>query len=258
MKLIKVRPNDRLLVEQGARHKVAGPGWVWVFPWQRVITTFSIDARSETFEFREVRTKEHLPVNLMVRVSYQVEPALFTPQLLPKIPALSSQGWSSTVQWQTEHLLRQALADFSWADLGRFGPQEQLEHQLAQTMSNRLAAMALKVFGFHLIKTELPGKLQQTLVQAEQDTIEAGGRAKVLKDYFSTFGGQLNEAMPHILQWEAMNLLHKNGKSHLLLTNPSASPATLAGLDTGHPNLQVKLPVTPGENGHPNGSQEGK
>lgn len=242
---IKLNPNERLLIEQGINHyKVVGPGRVWLAPWQRPVMQFTIRPQSQPLHFEEVRTLEHIPLNIKVRVNYQVDPTLFTPDFLPKIPGLQEQGWQNAMQWQTEYVLRQMVADYAWPDLGRQAIQERLERQLTLTLADGLQMIGLKVSGVYLVNIMLPIGLQNTLLRAEQDCIEATGRAKVLQQYFNIFGRQITQVMPHIVQWEYMNLLHKNGKSHLLLTHSNLSLAgSQSDDDPSQPTLQLQLPA---------------
>ncbi len=243
----KLKPNERLLIEWGVNnYKIAGPGMVCLWFWQQGTAMFRVDPQTETFQFNEVRTAEDIPVNITVRIVYQVDPLRFTPELMPKIPGLQEQGWRSAVQWQTEHIFRQMLAAYAWSELGSKDRQAQLEWELAQTLTEYLEQIALCVTGVHLIRTALPLNLQKTLVRAEQDGVEAGGRARVLKDYFNTFGGHMSDAMPYIMQWESMNVLHKSGKPHLLLSNSrqAAAPA-LPEIDGRQPDIQLSLPAPP-------------
>ncbi|RME76843.1 MAG: hypothetical protein D6784_05010, partial [Chloroflexi bacterium] len=38
-----------------------------------------------------------------------------------------------------------------------------------------------------------------------------------LESYKKIFGDDLYRAMPYIIQWELMNMLHKSGNAHLIL-----------------------------------------
>jgi hypothetical protein len=245
MKAIKVAPNERLLIEQGVnQYKIAGPGRVWLAPWQRVVTQFKVGSHSQPFKLDEVRTREQVPLNLTGRVSYEIDLIqLNTEQLLPKIPALQEQGWHNALQWQTEYVLRQLVADYDWPNLGRQAVQERLERQLVLTLSDRLRKIGLRVTGAYLVNIELPLKLQKTLLQAEQDCIEATGRARVLQQYFNIFGRQIPAAMPYILQWETMNMLRKNGQSHLLLAQANLPLYGCPLDDTPPATFQLQLPI---------------
>jgi len=245
MMTIKLKSNERLLIEQGVnRYKVVGPGRVWLAPWQRAVIQFTVRPQSQPLHFEEVRTLEHIPLNVKVRVNYQVDLTLFTSDFLPKIPGLQEQGWQNAIQWQTEYVLRQMMANYAWPDLGRQAIQERLERQLALTLADGLQKIGLKVNGVCLVNITLPIGLQNTLLRAEQDCIEATGRARVLQQYFNIFGRQITQVMPHIMQWEYMNLLHKNGKSHLLLTHSNLSLAgSQSDDDLPQPSLQLQLPT---------------
>jgi hypothetical protein len=91
----------------------------------------------------------------------------------------------------------------------------------------------------------LDGSLQRTIIRSEQDGIEAGGRAKVLKEYFDIFGDRLSQAMPYIVQWELLNTLHKKGNPQLLLGASSlslgATPASNG--DDSSSRYQFSLPI---------------
>lgn len=245
MIIVKLAPNERLLVEQGVNHyKIVGPGRVWLTPWQRVVTQFRVGRQSQSFKFDEVRTREQVPLSITVRLSYEIDPILLnTEELRPKIPALQEQGWHNALQWQTEYVLRQMMADYDWPNLGRQAVQEQLERRLAMTLTGRLEKMALKVDGIYLVNIGLPVGLQKTLLQAEQDCIEATGRARVLQQYFNIFGRQIPAAMPYILQWETMNMLHKNGQSHLLLAQANLPLHACPPDDVSPTIFQLQLPT---------------
>jgi regulator of protease activity HflC (stomatin/prohibitin superfamily) len=247
--MFKLNPDERLLIESGDNHYyLIGPGRVWLMPWQKALTQFSIGPQSQSLQFNEVRTVENIPVNLTTQLLYQVEPSLFEENFLPKIPGLNSGGWTGLLRWRTEHVLRQVVADYSWRDLGRASSQQRLEQQLAQLLAQPLKKVGLKVTSVCLVRTELPDNLQRTIVQAEQDSLEPRGRALVLKEYFDIFGHNLPQAMPYVVQWELLNTLHKNDKTQFVLTSSALSPdGRPPGPDVPHPIFQMQLPL-PQEN----------
>ena len=55
--------------------------------------------------------------------------------------------------------------------------------------------MGLEMMAVTMVNTELNERLQRTIIRSEQDGIEAGGRAKVLKEYLEIFGSRLAQAM---------------------------------------------------------------
>jgi hypothetical protein len=133
-----------------------------------------------------------------------------------------------------------------WQALGHEEVQKRLERQITCTLADRLKSIGLNIFSVCLVKTELPVNLQKTLIQAEQDSIEAQGRAKVLKSYFEFFGDSLPKAMPYIIQWELMNTIHKNGDPQILLTAEglSTKPSLpLNGANRLPPVLHMQLPM---------------
>ena len=104
--------------------------------------------------------------------------------------------------------------------------------------------VGLEIIAICLVKTELPANLQKTLIQAEQDNIEAQGRAGVLKNYMEVFGDNLPQAMPYIMQWELMNTIHKNGDPKIFLTNENISPKIPLAMNGATPPLfQMQLPI---------------
>lgn len=224
---VSVKQNQRLLVERGInQYKVMGPGWVLLMPGQHPLTMLDVGPKSQAFVFDEVQTVEKVPVEVTVQVLYQIEPTLFTDDLLPNVPALNESGWQKVLKWQSEHVLRQLLANHSWQDLGQQRVQQHLEQQLTLILDKRLKGIALNISNVSLIKTALPVNLQKTLVQAEQNGIEARGRAVVLKEYFRIFGKNLPKVMPYVVQWELLNVLHKNGGPQLILTGANLSLQT--------------------------------
>ena len=245
MMLVKLAPNERLLIEQGVnQYKIAGPGRVWLWPWQRAVTRFTVGRHSQSFKFEEVRTQQQVPLSITVRVSYEIDPTLLnTEELRPKIPGLQEQGWHTALHWQTEYVLRQMVADYDWINLGRQAIQERLERQLVHTLTGRLEKIALKVNGVFLVNIALPVGLQKTLLRAEQDCIEATGRARVLQEYSNIFGRQIPAAMPYILQWETMNMLRKNGQSHLLLAQANLPLYGCPPDDAPPATFQLQLPI---------------
>jgi hypothetical protein len=245
--MIKLRPNERLVVERGVnQYQLVGPGRVWLRPWDKALTTLNIGPQGQALQINEVRTVENVPINVTVQVIYQVDPTLFGDGFLAKLRGLNEGGWQGILQWRTEYVLRQWLADYSWQTLQQQNIQQRLERQLTHTLAESLEKVALKLLAVCLVRTTLPDKLQRTIVQAEQDGVEPRGRALVLREYFDIFGADLAQAMPYIVQWELLNTLHKNGNAQLLLT--STAPPLPDNPDQGQPAppvFQMKLPIGP-------------
>jgi len=220
-----LNPNERLLVESPINHyKVAGPGQVFLVPLQKALTKLYVGPMGHSFQYSEVRTAEDISLNVTAQIIYRVAPELFPASLLPRVPGLNEGGWQKILHWQTEYVLRMLIAQCPWRELSREQAQKRLERQLAQTLADRLKIVGLDVIALCLVKMELPTNLQKSLIQAEQDNVEAQGRATVLKNYLEIFGDKLSQAMPYIIQWEMMNTVHKNGDPKILVTNESLSP----------------------------------
>jgi regulator of protease activity HflC (stomatin/prohibitin superfamily) len=243
----KLNPDERLLIESGINHyKLIGPGLIWLKPWEKSLLKLYIGTQSQSLQFDQVRTGENIPVAIKTEILYQTDPALFTQELLPKIPWLHKGIWQYILKWRTEHLLRQMLTSYTWSELGRAETQPRLERRLSQTLSEYLKVVGLKVVALYLVKIELPGNLQQTIIQAEQDGLEPRGRALVLKEYFKIFGQDLGRVMPFIVQWELLNTLHKNGNTQFILSNSAlaweAQPINNGASPTTY---QLPLPIFP-------------
>jgi hypothetical protein len=243
--MVKLNPDERLLIESGTNHyKVVGPGQIWLAPWQRVLTTLYIGPKDQTFQFNEVYTAEEVPVNVIVQMLYRVDPDLFSVVLFPRIPALNEGGWQNILRQQSEYVLRRLLVGYPRCDLRQQAIQQRLERQLTQTLADHLERIALDIISVCLVKIELPADLQETIIQAEQDGIETRGRATVLREYSDIFGQDLSQAMPYIIQWELLNLLHKNGNPQLLLTSSGLSLGThLTDTTLTHPIFETKMPL---------------
>ena len=244
-RFIKVGPNDRLLIESGInRYKVLSPGLAWLKPWQRERARLYVGPNITSVECDKVRVVENVPVNVVIKVIYRINPDLFTDALLPRIPGLNEGGWRNIVKWQSEAVVRRWLARYDWHDLKEQEIQESVEQQLSNALTERLKVVGLEVIAITLIKTELDDRLQRTIITSEQDGIEAGGRAKVLKQYFEIFGDSLSKAMPYIVQWELLNSLHKNGQPHLLMTAAGLSAENdVPKAIPPQPVFQMKLPM---------------
>lgn len=240
-----LNPNERWLIESGVNHyRVVGPGRIWLKPWQRVRAKLYVGPQGQAFPFNTVRTVENIPVEMNVQVLFQVDPALFTADLLSKIPTLNEGRWQGVLRWRVEHVLRQMVADYSWRDFGKQTIQQRLERHLTQTLADSLKVIGLKVTAVSPVKTVLPTPLQHTIIEAEQDGLEPRGRALVLKEYFEVFGQNLTEAMPHIIQWELLNLLRKNGHPNLILTASGlAFDQQSSGAEPSQPVFQMQLPL---------------
>jgi len=245
--LIKLTPTERLLIESGINHyKVIGPGLIWLFPWQRPRTKLYLGPNIGTVDCLEARVVDDLPLDVTIKVIYRVNPELFSDELLPRIPTLNEGGWRSIVQWRTEAVVRRLLARYSWRELKDQSIQEDLEQQLNTTLTERLKQVGLEVMAITLVKTQLDGSLQRTIIRSEQDGIEAGGRAKVLKQYFEIFGESFSQAMPYIIQWELLNTLHKKGNPQLLLGASSLSLGATTPPPDGESSpsrYQLSLPI---------------
>ena len=240
-----LNPNERLLIENPINHyKVAGPGQVLLIPLQRVLAKLYVGPMGHSFQYSQVRTAEDVSINVTAQVIYRVAPELFPASLLPRIPGLNDGGWQGILHWQTEYVLRMLIAQRPWRELSREQAQKRLERQLTRTLDDRLKMVGLEIVAVCLVKMELPVNLQKTLIQAEQDNVEAQGRATVLKNYLEIFGDELSQAMPYIIQWEMMNTVHKNGDPKILLTNESLSPKISVPTNgTTPPSFQVQWPM---------------
>ena len=243
--MIKLTPSERLLVESGINHyKVVGPGLIWLGPWQRARARLFIGPQGQTVRLNQVRTREEIPVNVTVQVLYRINPDLFSQELLPRLPILNQGGWQGILQWRTESVLRPLLAGYPWQRLNGEEVQQRLERQLTCTLADRLQKIALDIMSVSLVKIELDEDVQRTIIRAERDVIEARGRVMVLKEYFETFGHNLPQVMPHIIQWELLNLLHKNGQPQLLLAMSGLSAQSSAPeAELPPPVYQIKLPL---------------
>ncbi len=238
LKMLKLEPDERLLaVSPVNRYKVLGPGRVWLTLRQRQIIRFSVGFRAEMIYFDSVRSADNIPLNVTAQLLYRVNPELFRPDMLHRLPGLDGGGWKSIAQWHTEYVLRLLVGQLPWQSLAAEGAQARLERQLAQTVRERVKMVALEVVSAALVKVALPEGLQQKFVEAQQTQLDAAARAAVLQQYAEIFGPNLAQAMPLILQWELMNSIHKNNPQFLL---------TSGGL-----NLGAKVPEPAAANGQP-------
>lgn len=241
MRRMTLNPNERLLVVSPVnKYKVVGPGRVWITPRQKIISKIYVGTQGRSLEFDDVRPAEDLSMKMKVQVVYQVDPELFTEQLLPKIEWLNDGGWQNVLQWQVEYVLRTLVGQHPWRNLKREEIKQRLERRLAQTLADRVKIMGLNILAFCLVKIELPDNLQRTLTRAEQDMAEAQGRLEVLKGYREVFGESMHQAMPYIIQWEMLNTIHKNDPQ-ILLSAATPPPDAL----TPGPVYQLQLPVSP-------------
>lgn len=236
--------DERLLIESGVNHyKLVGPGRVWLLPWQKALTKLNVGPQGQSLYFENVRSVENVPVNVVLQLLYQVDPQLFTAEMLPKLPSWQAGSWQVILKWRTEYVLRRVMADLNWRDLAQEAIQQRLERRLTQTLATFLKLVGLNLTAVCVVKTELPADLQRTIIQAERDGLEPRGRALVLKEYFDLFGHDLGRAMPHIVQWELLNLLRQNGQTNLILTGTGL---TLDQNGAGHepvpPLYQMQLP----------------
>ena len=240
-----LNPNERLLIESPVnRYKVVGPGQVLLIPLQRALARFYVGPMGHSFQYSQVRTIEDVSINVTAQIIYRVAPELFSASLLPRVPGLNDGGWQKILHWQTEYVLRMLIAQLPWRELSQEQAQKRLERHLTQTLADRLKMMGLDIVAVYLIKMELPANLQKTLIQAQQDNVEAQGRAKVLKNYLEIFGERLSQAMPYIIQWEMMNTVHKNGDPKILVTNESLSPKVSVPTNgTSPPAFQLQWPM---------------
>lgn len=246
MRWQRLNPNQRLVVESPVnRYKLVGPGRVIVQPRQRVMAELYVGPNGQSFQYNAVRTLEEISLDMTVQIIYKVDPDLLTSDLLSRIAGLNDGGWHKILQWQTEYVLRLMVAQYTWRKLNREEIQQRLERHLAQILGDRLKVVGLKIMGVCLVKTELPAGLQHTFIQAEKDAIEAEGRAKVLKSYFEIFGPNLAKVMPHIIQWEVVNAVHKKGDAKALLASDGISLKPVLSLNDTAPNrmYQKQLPL---------------
>ena len=136
------------------------------------------------------------------------------------------------------------LAGYSWRKLNQLEIQSRLERQFRQILATCLKSIGLKITSVCLVKIELPGTLQNTILRAERDAIEPQGRLLVLKQYLDIFGPDMAQAMPFIIQWELLNVMHKKDGQQFLFTD---SALTLSQKPPGsngavQPVFQMQLP----------------
>ncbi len=243
--MLTLNPDERSLVESRVNtYQLLGPGRIWLKPWQRELTRLYVGPQDQALQIEEVRSVENIPLTITARALYQVDPALFTEALLPRLPRLNDGVWPRIVKWRTEYVLRQLLANYLWTELGRETIHNRLERQVTQTLADQLSVVGLSLISVSLVKIELPATLQQTIIQAERDSLEPRGRVQVLKEYFEIFGSNLAQAMPYIVQWELLNTLHKNDGVQVLMTSSVLSPDKQpAGVE---PLFQLQLPMPQG------------
>lgn len=241
----KLNPNERLLVESGVNHyKLVGPRLVLLAPWQKVLATLYVGPQEYSFRRYEVRTGEDIPLNFDLRIVYRVEEEYLTPELLPQIPWLHDGMWQNILDWRIEEILRKLVGSFHWRDLNKESSQRQLERRLLRTAAGYLKVIGLCIMSVSLVKIELPAGLQQTILQAEQDSIEPMGRAQALREYAEMFEGDLVKAMPYIIQWELLRVLRENGQSNVILTNGALSLGEVPREATvSQPLFQMQLPL---------------
>jgi hypothetical protein len=244
-----LNPDERLLIVSGDHHyELLGPDLVVVLPWQKALTKLYLGPQGQSYKFGEVRTVENVPVDLTAEVTYQIDPNLFNDDLWPKIPGLNQEeGWKKILKQRVEHILRQMLSCYNWPKLNQPETQSRLERQLRQTLANCLKGIGLKIISVCLVKVELPGTLQNTILRAERDAIEPQGRLLVLKQYLDLFGPDMAKAMPYIVQWELLNVMHKKDGQQFVFTD---SALTLNQKPRGsngkaEPFFQMQLPQSP-------------
>ena len=243
--MTKLSPDERLIIESGTNHyQVVGPGRIWVKPWQRVLAELYIGPQGQALNFKDVRTVDNIPVEVTIQLLYQIDPTLFTGDLLPRLPKLNEGGWSGVLRWRIDYVLRRLMAAYAWRELGQETVQSRLERQLTQTLADYLKVIGLRVTSVCIVRIELPDTLQRTLIQVERDCIEPHGRALVLKEYADIFGADLSQAMPYIIQWELLNSLHKRGDVNFILTSTGLS-LDQKPVSNGTPPaiLQIPLPA---------------
>jgi hypothetical protein len=244
----KARLNERFLVERGINQlKVVGPGWVWFTPGQRYLATLNVGPQGQSFVFEQVETVEKVPLEINVQLLFRVDPGLFTDDLLPSLQGLSEGGWLQVLRWQTEHVLRQMMADYSWQDIGRENVKSRLERQLAWTLAERVRGVGVNLTSVCLIKQALPVGLEKTLVRAVQDRVEVQGRLAVLQEYQKLLGPNLPQAMPYLVQWELLTMLHRSGNLQLLSTAKFPTDSGDAGDALSNSMFQITLPMPPTE-----------
>lgn len=221
LRQLKLPPNDRVLIVSPVnRYKIKGPGRVWLTPRQKVATRLYVGPWGHSLVYEQVRTTENIPLKIKVQLLVQVEPTLFNDDLLPKLPPLNSGGWDGVIRWQTEYVLRQLVAQQSWQRLNQENVQKRVERQLKEALADRLTFVGLRVVNTAFVHIDLPHDLQQSIVAAEQEFIEATGRAKLLEVYRKIFGDNLAQVMPLIVQWELLNSIHQN-QPNILLNAPA-------------------------------------
>ncbi|GAB4433514.1 MAG: hypothetical protein Kow0031_15120 [Anaerolineae bacterium] len=204
LKRLTLPPTERVLVVSPInRYKISGPGRVWLKPRQRVAAKIYVGPRGQSLVFERVRTAENIPVKIKVQLLAQVDPALCSNDMLPKLPGLNGGGWDNVISWQTEYVLRLLVAQQPWQRLSQETVQKRLERQLTETLADRLTMVGLRIINAAFVSIELPGDLQDSIVAAQQDLIRA-------ELYREIFGNNLAQAMPQIAQWELLNAIRTN------------------------------------------------
>ena len=242
---IRVGPNERLLVNDRAdNYKIFEPGWAWLKLGQYPVTTVSVAPQAQTVTFVEVQTVENIPLDVSLQMVYHIDPARLTPALYPNLVGLNEKGWQMAIQSHTEYVLRQLLGDYSWQNLDRKVIRQRVERLLLRTLATRLEKLAVNILSLGLMKITPPPTLQRTLVRAEQDRVEAQGRISVLNDYFEIFGGDLPQAMPYVIQWEFLNMLHKQENPNVVLAAANLfQPGSTVNSEPMQQVFQMRFPI---------------
>ncbi len=231
LRQLKLPPNERaLIVSPVNRYRLCGPGRVWLRLRQEIAARIDVGPRGRPLVYEQVRTAENIPVKIKVQLLTRVDPALLTGELLPKVPALNGGGWDGVTLWQTEYVLRLLVAQQPWQRLNQEAVQQRLERQLKETLADRLVWVGLRVVNTALVSIELPDELQQAIVAAEQDLVQA-------KLYRQIFGGNLAQLLPLITQWELLNSIRKN-RPNIWLNGPAPG---------GGGNGKAALSLVPGD-----------
>ncbi|MCB0192365.1 MAG: hypothetical protein KDJ65_10520 [Anaerolineae bacterium] len=204
--------RERIIVKSGFnvdRYTIKGPGRIFLKPGQKIVAKFHIGPRRESFEIKNVRTFEDVPVNFSLDVSYNVSPELIRDGLLISIQNLNQGIWETILQRTTQHILLKLVANQSWRGLHQPHVQQQIERRLTLTLADQLHPVALNINFAKILNTTLPDELQTAVIREQKQKLEIQSRAKNLATYFDVVGGD-PEKLSWIYAMEELDMLrHK-------------------------------------------------
>ncbi len=233
MKLHIVHQDETAVIEGLWYNKIVGPGWVLTLPGEHITTILNTYPKEQSIHVAAVQTRERVPVEITVNVTYKIVPSLLKP-FLRQVCDLKAGGWETILYNRAKTVLRKIVSEYSWEDLARQSIQQRLERHFCGSLSDHVVSSGLEITQCYISKIRLPEALQKTIVKNIEDSMNTRQKLAALDSYTQALGIGTMEALMHVSNSVPQVMVvksdlsepysHHEDMSHLALRLASLTP----------------------------------